>query len=157
MKRMMIYIKIVLIACLLVFVGRILMSDKESAKSVEEVEKVLLESADVSSMEKGQPRDIRRVFGLNSDDYSGVVYYKPVSNMDVQEILIVKLKSKEQGESVEKAALARVDEQLQSFQGYGVKQCQLLENAVVKVEGNFVFYAVAEDASEYKKIFLSSL
>ena len=57
----------------------------------------------------------------------------------------------------EKAALARVDEQLQSFQGYGVKQCQLLENAVVKVEGNFVFYAVAEDASEYKKIFLSSL
>ena len=117
MKRMMIYIKIVLIACLLVFVGRILMSDKESAKSVEEVEKVLLESADVSSMEKGQTRDIRRVFGLNSDDYSGVVYYKPVSNMDVQEILIVKLKSKEQGESVEKAALARVDEQLQSFQG----------------------------------------
>lgn len=157
MKRMMIYIKIVLIACLLVFIGRILMADADSTKSVEDVEKALLASIDMGNMEKGQVQDIRRVFGLNPDDYSGIVYYKPSSTMDVKEVLIVKLKSDGQSETVESAIDSRVDSQLQSFQGYGAEQCQLLENAVIKVQGNFVFYAVADNVSQYKELFLSSL
>lgn len=157
MKRMMIFIKIVLIACLFVFIGGIFMSDSESKKSVEEVEQAVLASVDKDSMEKGQARDVRRAFGINPEDYLGVVYYKPLSTMDVKEILIVKLKSNEQAETVAEAANARIDSQLQSFQGYGAEQCALLEDAVVKVQGNFVFYAVADNVSECKEIFLSSL
>lgn len=153
----MIYIKIVLIACLLVFIGWILMSDANSAKSAEEVETAVMAAVDTSAIEKGQVQDIRRVFGLNPDDYEGIVYYKPLSTMDVKEILIVKLRSDEQSEAVESSIRARVDSQLQSFQGYGVEQCQLLENAVIKVQGNFIFYAVADNVSECKEVFLSSL
>lgn len=157
MRRMMIFIKIVLIACLLVFIGGILMNDSESKKSVEDVEKAVLASVDAASMEKGQVRDVRRAFGINPEDYSGVIYYKPLSTMDVKEMLIVKLKSNEQAEAVEEAVNSRIDAQLQSFQGYGAAQCALLEAAVVKVQGNFVFYAVADNVSECKEIFLSSL
>ena len=144
MKRMMIFIKIGLVCCLLVFIGLMMRSDPQSDKTVLEVEESI---ADMSSMERAQENDIRRAFGLSVNDYEGVVYYKSVSNMDVDEILIVKLKSSEQAEAVEGAVNSRIDSQLQSFQGYGVEQCQLLD----------VFYVVSQYASAYDKAFLSSL
>lgn len=157
MKEKMIFIKTGLILCLLVFIGSMLFSKSDSKKSVAEVETSIAAVVDLSSMEKGGDRDVRRAFGINVNDYDGVVYYKPISTMDVEEMLIVKLKSNEQGEALESAVQSRIDSQLQSFQGYGAEQCQLLENAVIKVQGNFVFYTVSKDASACKKIFLSSL
>lgn len=37
--------------------------------------------------------DFKRIFGLNAEDYEGVAYFKPISQMDVEELLIVKVKS----------------------------------------------------------------
>lgn len=157
MKRMMIYIKIGLVLCLLVFIGLMMRSDPQSDKTVLDVEESIAAVADMSSMERAQENDVRRAFGLSVNDYEGVVYYKSVSNMDVDEILIVKLKSPEQAEAVESAVQARIDSQLQSFQGYGAEQCQLLDEAIVDVRGNFIFYVVSQYASAYDKAFLSSL
>lgn len=157
MKEKMIFIKIGLILCLLVFISSMLITKSDSKKSVGDVEKSITEAVDLSNMEKGGDRDVRRAFGINVNDYDGVAYYKPVSTMDVEEILIVKLKSNDQADALESAVQSRVDSQLQSFQGYGAEQCQLLENAVIKVQGNFVLYAVSKDTSACKETFLSSL
>lgn len=157
MKQMMIWIKSVLIIFLIGFIAVMLLSGADSKKSAEEIETAITAVADMSGMEKSDDRGIRRNLGLNTSDYDGVVYYKSISTMDVQEILIVKLKSNDQAEAVETAVQSRINSQLKSFNGYGAEQCQLLESSVVKTEGNFVLYVVSQNAAAYKKAFLDSL
>ena len=101
--------------------------------------------------------DFKRIFGLNAEDYEGIAYFKPVSQMDVEELLIVKVKSEEQMESLEEAADERIENQKKSFDGYGAAQCVLLEKAIVKKKGNFLFYCTSPDAEEYCNRFVDAM
>ena len=101
--------------------------------------------------------DFKRIFGLNAEDYDGVVYFKPISQMDVEELLIVKLASDDQAEALEEAVDDRTDSQKTSFDGYGAAQCALLEKAIVKTRGNFLFYCVSPDAEKYYQAFLDAM
>ena len=101
--------------------------------------------------------DFKRIFGLNAEDYEGIAYFKPVSQMDVEELLIVKVKSEEQMESLEEAADERIENQKKSFDGYGAAQCALLEKAIVKKKGNFLFYCTSPDAEEYCNRFVDAM
>ncbi len=101
--------------------------------------------------------DFKRIFGLNAEDYEGVEYFKPISQMDVEELLIVRLASDDQAEALEEAVEERVDSQKTSFDGYGAAQCALLEKAIVKTRGNFLFYCVSPDAEQYYQAFLDAM
>ncbi len=101
--------------------------------------------------------DFKRIFGLNAEDYEGVAYFKPISQMDVEELLIVKVKSEDQIETLEKAVEERIKSQKNSFDGYGAAQCALLEKAIVKEKGNFLFYCTSPDAEKYCDLFIDAL
>ncbi len=101
--------------------------------------------------------DFKRIFGQNAEDYNGVGYFKPISQMDVEELLIVRLNDESQSETIEKAIDERVRKQKTSFDGYGAAQCALLDKAIIKTKGNFVFYCVSPDASKYYEKFLDAL
>ena len=101
--------------------------------------------------------DFKRIFGLNAEDYEGTAYFKPISQMDVEELLIVKVASDDQMETLEKAVEERVENQKKSFDGYGAAQCALLEKAIVKEKGNFLFYCTSPDAEEYCDRFADAL
>lgn len=101
--------------------------------------------------------DFKRIFGLNAEDYDGVSYFKPISQMDVVELLIVKVKSDDQMETLESAVEERIEDQKKSFDGYGAAQCALLEKAIIKEKGNFLFYCTSPDAEEYCDLFLDAL
>ena len=51
-------------------------------------------------MEKGDSKSLKRFYKLNANDYDGVILYTPKSTMDVNEVLIVKVKDKSQIESL---------------------------------------------------------
>jgi hypothetical protein len=108
-------------------------------------------------MQPAENRMVRRFYGLNPNDYEGVVLYAPVDNMDANELLIVKLKDTSQSEEVEEAIQERLATQKKSFDGYGATQTQLLNNSILKVKGNFVFYMVGENAAEAESAFLSAI
>ena len=101
--------------------------------------------------------DFKRIFGLNAEDYDGTVYFKPISQMDVEELLIVRLKSDDQAEALENAVEERIKNQKTSFDGYGAAQCALLEKAIVKRKGNFLFYCVSPEAEKYCDAFLDAI
>lgn len=101
--------------------------------------------------------DFKRIFGLNAEDYEGTAYFKPISQMDVEELLIVKVASDDQMETLEKAVEERIENQKKSFDGYGAAQCALLEKAIVKEKGNFLFYCTSPDAEEYCDRFADAL
>ena len=115
MRSCMIWIKTALIVCIVLFVAWMLMSgESESDADVGAVEAAVA-SVGLGSMKKSDDLTVKKVFGINAGDYEGVVYYKGEGIMDVNELLIVKLKSVSQASDVKKAAQNRLDEQIKNF------------------------------------------
>lgn len=100
---------------------------------------------------------LKRFYSLNLADYEDVVLFTPLSSMDVRELMIIKAQNQDQIDTIETAVENRVSRQLESFSGYGAQQCALLEDYVFKIKGNYVFYAVGEDAENMKEIFTAYL
>lgn len=110
-------------------------------------------SIDLSGFKLGKSKDLKRLYGLNISDFEEVVIYTPETNMDVNEILIAKVKNSSQIDVVEEAIENRVKIQLNSFEGYGVEQCDLLNDYEVKIIGNYIFYGVSKNIGEIKSAF----
>ncbi len=147
-------------ACILaviVFIASLMLGEASSSAPIDKVESAVTAAMDLSGMEKASNRMMKRLYGLNANDYEGAVLYISTFNMDVEELLIVKVKETSQAETVSAAAQSRKETQLTNFDGYGVEQCQLLNDSVLNVKGNYILFVVSPDAKEAEKAFLGSL
>lgn len=125
-------------------------------KNLGDIEKYISSKVSLSKMEKGTSKTLKRYYGLNSNELEDFVLYTPKSTMDVDEMLMVKVKDESQIQSIEDVIDFRVNKQLESFSGYGPKQCELLDNYEIKVKDKYVFFAVSEKAQEMKDAFKES-
>ena len=146
-----------MLVLLVVFIVALLGADKTSEAKIEAVEKAVEKEVPLTGMHSVQSQMVKRLYGLNVNDYEGVVLYISDSNMGAEELLIVKLADTSQAEAVESAVQTRIENQENSFEGYGVEQYQLLQEHVLDVEGNYVFFMVHKDAQKAQKAFLNSL
>lgn len=125
--------------------------------TVDQIENRMSQTVKFDKMEKGDGKSLKRYYKLNINDYDGVTLYTPISTMDVNEMLIIKVKDKSQIESLEDSIDSRINYQLQSFGGYGPEQCALVNNYELKTKGDYVFFAVSENAEQLKEAFLNSI
>ena len=125
--------------------------------TVEEIESDMVKEVKFEKMERGDSKSLKRFYKLNANDYDGVILYTPQSTMDVNEMLIVKVKDKLQIEYLQDSIDSRINYQLESFDGYGPEQVALVNEYELKTKGNYVFFAVSENAQELKKAFLDSI
>lgn len=151
------FIRYGMLVLLVVFIVALLGADKTSEAKIEAVEKAVEKEVPLTGMHSVQSQMVKRLYGLNVNDYEGVVLYISDSNMGAEELLIVKLADTSQAEAVESAVQTRIENQENSFEGYGVEQYQLLQEHVLDVEGNYVFFMVHKDAQKAQKAFLNSL
>lgn len=151
------YIQIILLILLAVFITAMNQSEENSAVAFSEVEEKMEASLNLTGMSRGNNRMFKRFYGLNPSDYEDICFYAADSNMDAEELLIVKLKDNSQGEAVRAAVKKRLQTQMESFDGYGVEQYQLLEKHELVERGNYLFYVVHKDAAKAKQAFLKSL
>ncbi len=150
-------VKYILLAGLLFFIGGILGSGDISSASLDQVSKSVTSSLEMGSLSQADNRMVKRLYGINANDFEGVSLYVSDSNMKVEEILIVRLRDPDQSSLVEAAVDNRLDRQLESFRGYGPEQCRLLEDSVLDVKGNYVLFVVHKDAAAADAAFLKSL
>jgi len=137
------------LACSLLLSG----CSREITMSVDQIGSELKSEIDTKNMEVGNDKSLRRYFGINANDLDGYVLYVPKSNMDVDELLIAKVKDESMIDSVEESIEDRVNRQLESFNGYGVEQTALLENYELKINGKYIFYTVGENAEQVKEAY----
>lgn len=126
-------------------------------QSVDQIETDMKQEVKFDKMKKGDSKSLKRFYKLNANDYDGVILYTPQSTMDVNEVLMVKVKDESQIQSLEDSIDSRVNYQLESFSGYGPEQCALVDNYELKSKGNFVFFAISENAQQIKEAFLDSI
>lgn len=141
----------------LIFVLSLVKQDKQSNAAFEDVSTAVIETLDLSEMQQADNQMIKRLYGLSPADYAGITVYYPTTNMGAEEVLIVKLKDISQQETVVQAAQARLDTQMNTFEGYGVEQVALLEKAVIEVQGNYILFVVNDNVSQAQQAFLDAL
>ncbi len=150
-------IRILMVVALLAFIIVLQRGDKTSTADIGDVATAVTAQLDLSSVQEGSNSDLKKYYGLSATDYEGVVYYAPVSNMDAEELLIIKLKDTSQADTVKSAIQSRLETQKNTFDGYGVEQYNLLEKSVLDVKGNYILYVVHADASKADQAFKNSL
>ena len=151
------FVKYVLIVLLLGFVVSLLTNGELSNAKVDSVSQKVIKKLSKEELSPADNRMVKRLYGINVNDYEGVVLYVSDSNMEVEELLIVKLKDVSQSDSVEAAIDSRLKRQLESFEGYGAEQTKLLNDHVLHVAGNYILYVVDENAKAADKAFQKSL
>lgn len=113
---------------------------------------------DMSKMMEGDTLMIRRLYGLNPDDYESCTLYYPSTNMVAEELLIIKLADVSQQDTVQAAIESRLETQKITFDGYGVEQYDMLtNNSVIEIQGNYVLFVVSDTSAEAKQAFVDAL
>ena len=132
-------------------------SDTSSADQAQVAEAVLAE-LDLTQMQQADNQMVKRLYGLSPSDYEGLTLWYPITNMEAQEVLVIKLADPAQADAIRAAVEKRLETQKKSFDGYGIEQYDLLTNhSILEVQGNFVLFVVNENAEKALAAFLAAL
>ena len=96
---------------------------------------------------------VKERFGLEANAFNALVYYGPDSNMNAAELLLVDMKDTSQKETVTDAIQKRIDYQKTCFEGYGVDQMELINQAKTIVYGHYVLFIVSKDSQPARDAF----
>ncbi|MBQ9031003.1 MAG: DUF4358 domain-containing protein [Parasporobacterium sp.] len=146
-----------LIALLVVIVIIMLSGKKESSASFESVSAAVSGSITTQKAVLNSDRYLKKYFGLNAEEYDGVLIYTPATNMYANEVLLIKLKDRSQADAAAAAIEERIESQRTIFSGYAPDAVGLLENAVLDVQGNYILYITDDQADRVDEVFRNSL
>lgn len=136
-----------------IYVALLIWNTGDGNVSFDVVASAVEKAADTGAMKRAGSQELKRLYGLNEKDYDGVLLYYNQATMSVEEILVVRARSKADARAVMDAAVSRKEIQIQNFEGYGAEQVELLKSSVVKQRGHFVLFVVSPNAGEYEKAF----
>lgn len=143
-----------MVVCLLVLFG----GDPISSAEFADVSAAVVPEVSTENMTEADNQMVKRLYGLDPADFEGCTLYYPRTNMDAEELLILKLKDVSQREAVESAIEARLQTQKTTFDGYGVGQTELLTNyCVVDVRGNYALFVVSKTCEAAHAAFRDAL
>lgn len=141
-----------------VFLGMSLRQEPVSRASFAEVQGAVTQSFDQSNTKEADARMVRRLYSLNPSELEGCLLCYPVTNMEAEELLLVKVAEETQVQTVTDAIKARLETQKASFDGYGLEQYDLLtRHAVIESRGGYVLFVVCENAELVRQAFLDAL
>lgn len=149
-----------MIACvvaILCFILYLQSSGRISDASIDDVSAAVTATTDLSTMKKGDNTMVKRLYGIDPNEYDGAVLYYPNSSAVANELLVIKLANIDQQDATKAAIQARLDTETKTFNGYGVGQYEMLQNAVIDVSGNYVLFVVSTNPKEADAAFKSAL
>lgn len=123
-----------------------------------EITEIILSEITINSaIEKGID-DMPMYFGeLDTTGLEAVSYYMCASGAYPDEIAVFKFKSAELAEQGKTAVQSRLDKQISIFETYTPDEFYKLEDAVIEVKENYIFYFVTENNARASEIMESSI
>jgi len=150
-------LKYVSVLLILAYIVVLMLYASGSKKAFKEVEASVSQVLDADELTQMDEQMLKRNFGLNSADYSGVMYYSSESSISAEEVLMIRVKSTKQIEKVTDAITERKKERIADFDEYLPEQVKLLEDSQESVRGKYIFFAVSKKAADYRAVFDRSL
>lgn len=132
---------------------------RDDAKDVpmKDIESALKEKTEITTLASQSDRGLMQFIGLDAGSYEEVLYYKSEEALSVDEVLIIKAKSRDNLAGAEDAVLTRIDDQIAVFDSYGPEQVKELNNAIVRKKGNYLLYITAPDPGAYEEVILNAI
>lgn len=150
-------LKYCMVLALLVYIVLLVSMQGGTSTSISTMGKNIQKVIDMDGMKNSTTQDLKKFYGLNADDYKGVLLSIPDDVMGVDEMLLVRLNDVSQAGIVEKAAQERIETQKESFEGYGAEQMKLINAAVLESRGDYVLLVISKDADAVQRAFRKSL
>ena len=149
--------KYILITCILLFMFLVYRHAGSTTKRFEDTRTDFCRELDLKSLSDSGPQGLKRYYGLNAEDYAGILLYTAKTSMSAEEILLIQVKDSTQLNEIERAISKRLENRKKDFGNYAPEQTALLKQAQFTIKGTYIFMAVSEHAEDYKAAFTKSL
>ncbi|GAA0085226.1 hypothetical protein UT300007_16650 [Clostridium sp. CTA-7] len=103
------------------------------------------------TMEEGDIKSLRKLYYINKNQVDDFVSFVPKSNMNANEILVLKVKDEKDIPTIKSGIEERIKKQGESFKNYRPEEYNLIENAILEVEGNNIIFIISKDSSQIKE------
>lgn len=149
--------EILLIIFLIVYIVLIFERGNSRNVDISVISEAITDQCQLQGLDFGDAKTMKRYFGLDVSAYDGFVLYTSDNLMNVDELLVVKIRDSSQLDELEDAVNERLKNQIRNFHGYGTNQEELLQNAIMQERGRYFFYAVSSEAEQWENVFLSTI
>ncbi|WP_297416841.1 DUF4358 domain-containing protein [Clostridium sp.] len=119
--------------------------------SIEKIKSDIVQATDVSTMVEDDGSRLKKLYGINKRDVEDFVLYAPKSNMEANEILILKTKSKDDLKSLQAKVNDRVKKQSDSFKNYEQTQYGIISNYVLEQKEQYLILVISKDSKSIKE------
>ena len=150
-------IKSVMVIFLVVYLGRLYVSDYAADVSMDKISAALEQVSGVTDLSEPGVSGLRRFYQIDENDIDSYFFRKAASPMSVDDVLVVKANSSSEAGAYLEAAQAHLESQKNIFEGYGTDQMALLGEASVEKRGAYVWYFCGENAQELRQALLSMI
>ena len=150
-------LKSVMVIFLVVYLGRLYVSDYAPDISTDQLSASLEQVSGVPDLSEPGVSGLRRFYQIDENDIDSYFFRKAASPMSVDEVLVVKANSSSEASAYLEAAQAHLKSQKNIFEGYGTDQMALLGEASVEKRGAYVWYFCGENAQELRQALLSMI
>ncbi|MEK3791824.1 DUF4358 domain-containing protein [Paenibacillus sp. FSL R7-0204] len=130
-------------------------SKKEDAKDVpvHTIEERIKQAASMEAMDKGDMSRLKKLYQLNADEVQDFVLYTAESNVEANELAVIRVKQEDQADSVKEKIMERIEAQKVKLKDYRPEQFYLVEKHILKVKGRYILFTVSKDAEQIESAF----
>ncbi|WP_088228218.1 DUF4358 domain-containing protein [Desulfosporosinus sp. FKB] len=116
--------------------------------SAADIVQKIKQTVDISKMRVADAAELKKLYGINSDELSDFALYTAPSNIKADELAIFKVKNSNDMQGIKDQITKRINKQEKSFGGYLPDETYLVQHNIVKAKGNFVILIISKDADK---------
>lgn len=121
--------------------------------SIEKIKENVVQATDVSVMEEDYDgKRLKKLYGIHKRDVESFVLYAPKSNMEANEILILKLKEEDNFKDLQAKVNDRVKKQSDSFKNYEQTQYEIISNYVLEQKEQYLILLISKDSKAVEEL-----
>ena len=128
-------------------------SKTEKEISIDDIDENIKESVDISNMVESDSDKLKKLYDIDADKIEGFKLYTAKTNIEANELLILKVKDKEDIDGINEAINDRIETQSNSFKDYLPDESYLIENHILKSNGNYIVFIISEEAEQIENAF----
>lgn len=119
--------------------------------SMDEINASILKTADLTNMIQGDVKKLRKLYYINKNEVENFILYAPKTNMDANEVLVLKGKDEESVKILRDKIEARVDKQSDSFASYRPELKEVIDDYELKENGQYLYLIISEENKKINK------
>ncbi len=146
MKKYKNYYYILIATVLITFIALYQVLKVKDA-DMDSLRKNLSQAIDDEQMDIGDSSKLRKLYYISKNEVEDFILYAPKSNMDANEVLILKGESEEVIQQLKVKVEGRIKKQSDSFNSYRPEEYDIISNRVLDIKGKYLILIISKDSA----------